>query len=130
MVAQRAIDSTFAIYGQPDAAPALPPTSFPDVPATPTPEEFEEDEPHEGVIDGEFTPNEGDWDPFAEEAAPAQAAPTPEEEVDAALVEIARQIGQPAFRAALAKHNIAAVRNASFDQKVLLLEDLQKGRAA
>jgi hypothetical protein len=42
MVAQRMVDSTFALYGTPDPAPALPPLSVPELPAEASPEEFED----------------------------------------------------------------------------------------
>jgi hypothetical protein len=68
MVAQKAIDSTFALYGQPDAAPSLPPAVLPPISAEPDPSEFEEEgEP----IDARFAvgqPEDESFDPFAEDA--------------------------------------------------------------
>lgn len=66
MVAQKAVDSVFAIYGAPNDSPALPPAT-PEPPAEPDATEFDEDE-----VPPEDYPGEAEETPVPEaEAAPA-----------------------------------------------------------
>lgn len=71
MLAQRLVDSTFALYPQSENAPALP--AFPEPSAEPTTAEFDEDESF-GDLDGDDSARNSDqgetpdlgYDPFAE----------------------------------------------------------------
>jgi len=68
MVAQRMVDSMFALYGAPEAAPALPPLSVPELPAEASPEEFED---NGGDADGR-----GDSGTFQGGRVPTPATPS------------------------------------------------------
>lgn len=131
MTAQKLIDSTFAIYGQAEAAPQLPPPAIADFPAEPTEAEFQEDdEPAAGPVDSvrneeaEADPN---YDPFKEEAAaqPQPAGGDIEAEIDAAIAATAKRVPRGKFRELLEKHGLASLTSASFDQRVAFLEDLK-----
>ena len=95
MVAQKAVDSVFAIYGAPDESPALPPTAM-EPPAEPDPSEFEEDEALAEEYPGEAeeapqVPTEAatlplDVDPFKEpEAGPPPCSSCGSEIVETTL---------------------------------------------
>lgn len=133
MVAQKMIDSTFALYGEPAAAPSLPPPPITALPPMPTDEEFDEDDtdggtyrPTEQVL-GETpeTEAEEDYNPFAEEEQMTES------EVDAQLKQVAKStanggIGAEAFRDLLEQLGIARLVGVPLDIKIDILQKAQK----
>jgi hypothetical protein len=79
MYAQRLIDSTFALYGDASAAPALPPSNLQPVPDEPDPSEFEEDNPFRGIEPDSGTYSGKRNEPDPESVMASAEAVTPEE---------------------------------------------------
>lgn len=127
MVAKRLVESSFALYGgspQQPTAPALSAGDYgPDV--EDDDEHYDPDEHCGEVIDHqpevtqaqEAAPAAPDYDPFA------QPATNPEEDVNASLREMGQFHGPRIFGELMKRHNITNLAAASFDQKMLLLED-------